>query len=314
MIDQNNNYTIDKAKAYEHQQAARNLFKKNKILEGIEELKKAIRYDPVCPNHFCNIGYYYMEINQGKEAVIYARRCYELIDEAIKATGLQDKTQGQIKDFSNMLATAGSIMEYYGDPNARRCLETAVRLNPKNWGARYNLGLYYLKNGLTEHAINEFEAAYKFNKHYPDLITVLAYSYNDVGMIEESISVIDAYKQGHPLTEEMLYILADNYYGLGRDSEVMGILKEVIEKNPNSAFAHAALGEVYAHAGWEKEAYDEIMIAKSLNKIEKDQDAENIIKKVLNWLDDPDDDNNTMLPVFLLLLLKKKMLEKRYSR
>ena len=55
MIDQNNNYTIDKAKAYEHQQTARNLFKKNKILEGIEELKKAIRYDPVCPNHFWRI-------------------------------------------------------------------------------------------------------------------------------------------------------------------------------------------------------------------------------------------------------------------
>ncbi len=311
MIDKKDKYTVDKTKAYEHQQAARTFIKKKKYHEAIKELSEAARYDPFCPNHFCNLGYYCMEIGQEKEAAVYSRMCFELIDEVINTTGLKHKTQVEIKDYAEMLSGAGTIMEYYGDPDAKRCLETAATLDPKNWSARYNLGLYYLKTDLTEDAISEFTAAYNLNKHYPDLITELAYSFSSVGMIDESFRVIDTYKKDHPLTADMQYILADNYYGLGHGNDALVILKEIADKEPKSAFVHAALAEVYAHTGMKNEAYNEINIAKRLNKEKKDQEVENIIKNVLKWLDDPDDDNNTMVPVFLLMLMKNKMSDKK---
>ncbi|MCL4467506.1 MAG: tetratricopeptide repeat protein [Deltaproteobacteria bacterium] len=311
MIGKKDKYQVNKEKACEHQQAARKFIKKNKIHEAINELKEAARCDPFCPNHFCNLAYYCMEIGQGKEAAVYSRRCFELIDEVISTTGLENRTHEEIKDFADMLAGAGTIMDYIGEPDAKKFLETAATLAPENWNARYNLGLYYLKNNLTEDAISEFSVAYKFNKQNPDLITELSYSYNSVGMIEESISLIDAYKKDHPLTNEMLYILADNYYGLEHESEALAILKKIVDNEPQSAFAHAAIADVYAHLGWKSEAYKEINIAKGLNKEEKNQDAENIIKEVLKWLDDPDEDNNTMLPLILLMLTKKKMNNKK---
>ncbi|MCL4469341.1 MAG: tetratricopeptide repeat protein [Deltaproteobacteria bacterium] len=342
MIGKKDKYQVNKEKAYEHQQAALKFIKKKKIHEAINELKEATRCDPFCPNHFNNLGYYYWKIGQVKEAAVYGRRCFELIDGVISTyrdlvcskfvrdaiadvaddeviSGLENRTHEEIradadeeiKDYADMLAGAGSIMDIVGDPDAKRCLETSIYLNPNCWIARYNLGLYYLKRDLTEDAISEYSAAYKFNKQDPGLITNLSYLYNSVGMIEESISLIDAYKKDHPLTNDMLYILADNYYGLKHDSEVLTILKKIVNNEPQSAFAHAAIADMYAHLGWKSEAYKEINIAKSLNKEEKEQGAENIIKKVLKWLDDPDDDNNTMLFLFLLMLMKKKMNDKK---
>ena len=308
-------YTAAELKAYGHQQKARAFIKKKKFHEAIKELQKASRCDPFCPNHFCNLGFYYRETGQIKESIACYKRCVELIDDIINTTGQKKKTQREIKDYSIMLASAGGVMNDMGDPDGKRCLETALRLNPNNWVVRYNVGLCYLKNNFMEDAIREFTAAFKFNKHNPDLITDLAYSYNSVGMIEESIGLIEGYRKDHPLTNRMLNILGASYACFDTTmSDAIKCFQQMVVNEPNESFPHALLAYAYADLGWKNEAYGEIDRAKALNKEEQDKDTEELIKDVLKILEDPGDDKNTRLFLFLLMLMKKKMYDKKYKK
>ncbi len=315
MIKKDDWYTAAELKAYEHQQTARAFMKKKKFHEAIKELKKASRCDPFCPNYFCNLGYLYWKTGQTKESIVCYRKCVELIDDSINITGLLNETRREIKDYAEMLTSAGVVMDNVGDPDAKRCLETALSLDPNNWGARYNLGRYYLKKDLMEDAICEFTAAYKFNKHNPDLITDLAYAYNNVGMIEEAIGLIDGYGKDHPLTNGMLNILGASYACFDTTmSDAIRCFQEMVVNKPNESFPHALLAYSYAELGWKSEAYSEIDIAKKLNKKEKDHETEDLIKAVLEKLDEPGDDKNTMLFLYLFMLTKKKMNNRYYTK
>lgn len=315
MSNNKNMYQIDQQKATQHYRRANNFHKEKKHYEAIKELQKAISYNPfVCEYHY-NLGTTYLEVNENRKAYACYKICLSFLDEIIEITDLQSIPKKMLADDVIMLSNMGYVFEQFDDPNAKRCLEAAIRIDQNSFNARYNLGLYYFKRDLMEDAIVELTKAYTLNRHASDTIECLAYSYQDVGMIDESIDLIEGYKKDHPLTNGMLNILGVAYSYLDTTmNEAIKCFRKMTENEPKASFPHVLLAYAYAELGWKREAYSEIDIAKSLNKEEQDQDTEELMKDILEELDDSGDDNNPQMVLYLLMLLKKKMKEQKNVR
>jgi Flp pilus assembly protein TadD len=280
------------------------LIDKGRYSEAIEELLLALKYEPDMPEALNNLGYAYHKIGMNKKAYFFSRRCFKVVEEIIKAMDIVDKKVNLSRHFSLMLANAGTIMDQNNDPDAKRCLELAVRLAPKNWIARCNLGAHYHLKGLIEDALREYQIAYKLNKHDHDLVFNLSGCYGLLHMEEEAIEIVEKYLKKHPPTPDLLVRLVCAYGNLDRTEEANNICEQWIRLEPDSPVAHAGLGLGYAILGRKEEAYQEIATAIKLNEKVKDEVAEEWIKSALEILEEPD--NNTKLFLFYLLLAMMK--------
>jgi len=87
---------------------------------------------------------------------------------------------------------------------------------------------------------------------------------------------------------ELIYLALVKFYNFKGDTKkAKSILLSLIDKHPNSYFAHKMLAEVYEKEGGMRKAIDEYVKAVDLNK--KDYDSYYKISYLLNELDKPDD-------------------------
>ena len=110
-------------------------------------------------------------------------------------------------------------------------LKQAIRINPDDAEAHYNLGNIYYKSSMYEEAIDEFKQAIRID---PDLVEApydLGYVYADLGMYKEAI---EAFRQA-------------------------------IRINPDFSEAHCCLGLVYVSLNDKGSALEQYKILKSLD-------------------------------------------------
>lgn len=283
------------------------LLENGKIFNAIREYYKALKYEPNMPEVLNNLGYAYSIIGRKEKAYIFFRRCFEVIDEIIKATEIVDKTVNLPDDYALMLANAGTTLMDNKDPDAKRCLEMAVRIGPKNWPARFNLGVYYYNEGLIEAALREHLIAYKLAKDDADVVLNLSECYIILGMEDEAAEVLEKYLKEHPPKPDLLASLVTAYGNLNRTEEANNVCQQWVRLEPDSPAAHAGLGLGYAILGRREDAYREIATAIKLNEKVHDELAEDWIKRTLEILEDPHDNFNLLIFYLMLAIMKARM-------
>ncbi len=205
-----------------------------------------------------------------------------------------------------MLASAGTILMENRDSDAKRCLELAVRIGPRNWLARYNLGVYYYNQGLVEDALREYQIAYKLNKNDPEIIVNLSGCYGILWMEEQGVEIIEKYLKNHPPVPDLLANLVTAYGNLNRTEEANYVCKQWINLAPDSPAAYAGLGPGYALLGRREDAYREIATAIKLNEKVHDELAEDWIKSALEILKDPGDNFRLFLLWLMILMVRRR--------
>lgn len=296
------------------------LYETGKKLEAIKELHRARRYKP--DDHYVlhNLACYYDEIGQKEQAYLYSQLCFQVLVDIIEAEKIADKNlvvpRIIVRDYAIMLAGVGHIfLENNDEDKAKRCYEIALKIDPENAPARYNMAGYYLKKNLIEDAMDEYQKAYMYiwNDHemkqelLPEIVTNLSYCYSNMGMLQEGVNLIEEYIKEYPAIPEMLRNLSSLYLDLNRLDDAVESFRRWSCLEPGSAMPHAGLAVVYALRGWRNEAYGEIDIARRLNEKSNDHEVEELIKGALEILEDQDGCFNLMLFLLILAMVKGRM-------
>ncbi len=303
-------------KSLRHYNMGVHLLDKDKVQGAIKEFLKALEYEPDMPEALSNLGYIFHHLGEKDKAYLFYRRCFEKLDEIIKARDIVDKKMDLPEECASMLASAGISMMENEDPDAKRCLEMAVKIGPENWATHYNLGCYYYANGLIEDALRECITAYRLNRDDADVVRDLSTYYNILGMEEESVEMLEEYLKNHPPEPYLLANLATAYGNLNRIDDANNVCEQWLMIEPDSPSAHAGLALGYAILGRKEDAYREIATALKLNEKLHDELAEEWIKSALEILENSDDNLYTLTFFFLLLIMKArgKMMQKWVKR
>jgi len=171
---------------------------------------------------------------------------------AIKESGLEDYINTAI--YWNQLGVA------YGDSGmykeAIEAYKQAIKIDPDDAEAHFNLGVTYGDSGMYKEAIEAYKQAIRIDPNLAEAHLGLGLTYNNSGMYKEAI---EAYKQAIRIDPD--YADAHNnlgvtYYESGKYKEAIEAFKQAIRIDPDFAWAHYNLGLTYNNSGMHKEAID----------------------------------------------------------
>jgi tetratricopeptide (TPR) repeat protein len=124
-------------------------------------------------------------------------------------------------------------------------LKKAVKLNPSNTEAHFNLGRAYKRGGMDEKARAEFSISTRLN---PEIFNECVKKYRE--------------KIDYELTETQNYSeLGSAYAEKGMINDAIDAYKKLIEIEPENARAHYSLGTLYSKRGMYDDAVDELWMA-----------------------------------------------------
>jgi protein O-GlcNAc transferase len=128
---------------------------------------------------------------------------------------------------------------------AMDALKKAVKLNPSNAEAHFNLGRAYKRGGMDEKARTEFSISTRIN---PEIFNECVEKYRE--------------KIDYELTETQNYSeLGSAYAEKGMINNAIDAYKKVIEIEPENVCAHYSLGTLYSKKGMYTDAADEFWMA-----------------------------------------------------
>ena len=135
--------------------------------------------------------------------------------------------------------------------------QEAVRQNPNDAKAHFNLGLAYNELGQYQDAIPHYEETIRISPTHPKIYDAhwgLGSTYSKLGQHQEAIA---SYKEalrikpGHAVA---LLNLESAYDELGQYKEAITSYKEALRTEPDFAKTHYGLGRVYIKSGRYQEA------------------------------------------------------------
>jgi tetratricopeptide (TPR) repeat protein len=169
-------------------------------------LTKGLALDVDRPPFLVKLGEAYLELKRYDEAE-------KALTEAVHLRA--DVPRGQYN--------LALVQEQRGNPaGARAAYETEVAINPKNYGAQFNLGRLLAKEGRTADAARRFRASIDARPEFAEGYLYLAKAMLDLGDLQ---AAEQAAKQGLSRAPERTiaplghYVLADVYSRLGRENE-----------------------------------------------------------------------------------------------
>ena len=171
---------------------------------------------------------------------------------AIKESGLEDYINTAI--YWNQLGVA------YGDSGmykeAIEAYKQAIKIDPDDAEAHFNLGVTYGDSGMYKEAIEAYKQAIRIDPNLAEAHLGLGLTYNNSGMYKEAI---EAYKQAIRIDPDFAWAhsnLGVTYYESGKYKEAIEAFKQAIRIDPDFAWAHYNLGLTYNNSGMHKEAID----------------------------------------------------------
>jgi tetratricopeptide (TPR) repeat protein len=158
----------------------------------------------------------------------------------------------QSRFYASLYATRDTLMRY------------ALKMNPEDWTANYNLGLEMLNAGQTQAAIEQFEQALKTAPLYAQGHCYLGNAYERVGRKAEAMGEFQRAVDIQPT-------YADAHYNLGLMLKDAGQLeaaaeqyRDALQNKPDLYLAHYNLGNVLLGEGDTEEAIAEYHAALKL--------------------------------------------------
>lgn len=157
----------------------------------------------------------------------------------------------------------------YGDSGMYKesieAFKEAIRINPNDATAHYNLAVSYSKLGMHKEAIDACERAIGIKPDFAEAHYNLGIAYDNLGMYREAI---DAYKQSIRIEPDYgnAHINIGSAYGeLGMYRESIEAFKQAIRIKPDDANAHYNLGVSYFMVNDRGSALEEYKILKKLD-------------------------------------------------
>jgi tetratricopeptide (TPR) repeat protein len=132
----------------------------------------------------------------------------------------------------------------------------AIRIDPDYANAHNNLGIAYGKSGMYEEAIKSFKQAIRIDPDYAYAHDGLGYTFYELGKYQEAIK---SYKQAIRIDPDGAYAhynLGNAYIDSGRHEEAIKSFKQAIRIDPDDADAHYNLGLAYYELGRHEEAIE----------------------------------------------------------
>jgi tetratricopeptide (TPR) repeat protein len=229
----------DEASAYVHLGVM--LATQGRIDEAISLYRKAIeRKMPYSSQLHVGLGTYLLQ--QGK------------IEEAIYEFELAIKLKPDATTFNNLGVALGlkgrtdEAMENY---------KKAIRLDPKNAEAHYNLGNIFLSQNKFKQAIGEYEKAVSINPKYTKANINLSVALERESRFDEAIEYADKTVKTEPNNVDAHYNLAIALAQQGRLDEAIDHFGKTIEIDPNNVDAHFGLAQALVYKNRLQEAADE---------------------------------------------------------
>jgi len=147
-----------------------------------------------------------------------------------------------------------AVIEPQGQGNGTAAYQEAIRLEPDDAEAHYNLGAAYGGLGRYQEAITAYQEAIRLKPDFAEAHSNLGLAYGNLGRYQEAIA---AYQEAVRLKPD--YALAHSNLGrayshLGRYEEAIPAYQEAIRLKPDLAEAHCGVGFGYANLGRYQEA------------------------------------------------------------
>jgi adenylate cyclase len=141
---------------------------------------------------------------------------------------------------------------------AEELVKKAISLRADHADARAFLGRIYLRKKQFDEAIAELQRAVAMAPNSADVNARLAYTLENAGRPEESISLYEKAMRLSPVSDSWYVAgLGWSYFGMGHYEEAISALKRYLNHDPENKIVRASLAAAYIMLGREEEARNE---------------------------------------------------------
>lgn len=219
--------------------------------KAIASYKEAIRFMPDFPGASLMIGFAYKRLGQYKEAIAAYK-------EALRIDPNNTSARNDLNELEQKIAQAKSSPPV-NQPvrQLSKKLEDAreaVRKNPNDANAHFNLGNAYSRLGQYQDAITPYKEAIRIKPDDAFAHYNLGLAYGKSGRYQEAIASNKEALRIKPDFASAHYNLGSTYKKSGQYQEAIASFKEAIRIKTNDADAHYNLGWVYKNMDRNDEA------------------------------------------------------------
>jgi tetratricopeptide (TPR) repeat protein len=134
-------------------------------------------------------------------------------------------------------------------PKSILLYEQLVKLEPDSVPVRTNLGVALAQVGRYQEAIAQYQEALKRDPRNAVVHLNLALASYKQAEFDKAASELEKLREEHPDNQQSLYLLADCYLRLGRNSDVVALLAPAYQKNADDRVVDYALGTALMRMG-----------------------------------------------------------------
>jgi tetratricopeptide (TPR) repeat protein/predicted Ser/Thr protein kinase len=220
--------TTNSPEAYRHFLDGVRYFRKLYVTEAKASYHKAIEYDST----FASAYYWLALITEGQERVAAIGRAMELLDHA------SEKERYYIRSLHAI--TSGDADRGVAE------LEALIERYPQERTAHHLLGTYMRQMYQDpERAIEHLQRAVEIDPLFKQSYNVMAYTYNEMGMLERSIWAINKYIELAPNEPNPHDTKGDLYAANGAIDQAIQSYQSALEIKPDFYYSLLKLGHMY---------------------------------------------------------------------
>lgn len=181
----------------------------------------------------------------------------------------------QSREALELLRQAGLLIKRgpasYAD--ALASLRRAAELDPKLWEAVYDEGWVLLEQGRAETAQAAFEKAVAMSNGHAAAVAGLAETQEKLGRYADAVKTIETHIDKIPAQDALALRvqLGGLYRRQGKQGDAIGVLRQVLQKDPRSVAALSELAQVYVSN--QKPELAEFILRKALELDDKSKRA-----------------------------------------
>ncbi|MBW1987958.1 MAG: M48 family metalloprotease [Deltaproteobacteria bacterium] len=137
----------------------------------------------------------------------------------------------------------GRLIALYGSPrSARQFLARRVEADGKDAAARYALGVFLMREGHREQALDHLKAAARLRPFDPDILSELGRAYLETGKPKDAVAALSGVREA-PENAQVLFYLGRAYLAAGNPAKAESVLKKTLEADPDHLEALNYLGQ-----------------------------------------------------------------------
>ena len=252
-----------------HQMLGVAYFKRNRYIESIESLRRAIALDAEVtrdyPYHpYYDLGMVYLKQGKFDDAVLCFERAIELDPDQIRAyysLGNAYIRQGSVQKGAELIRKYQGLKPYM---NLVSQLEIALQQDPENPERWHQLGRIHAQYGRFEKAITPLETSIKLSPDNWEVYNILSVCYMRLDQLDKMERVCESAVRLAPNEPNVHNNLGMSYFLQRRYSDATQSFTTAVRLDPRNPEFRENLGETYKRLGESEKAAQEFRIARQL--------------------------------------------------